>query len=74
MPWEIDDALLMMNKFKQSSYFLQKGYNIYLDTALNLSSAIIDWKTSSLPKEYFIKKYNILDNLIKSNVIHKPFI
>ncbi len=74
MPWEIDEALLMINKIKQSSYFLQKEHKLYLDTALNLSSAIIDWETSSLPKEYFIEKYNILDSLIKSNVIHKPFI
>jgi hypothetical protein len=74
MPWEIDYALLTVNKLKQSIYHIDPQDTIYIDTALNLSSAIMDWENSSLPKEYFIKKYKILDNILKEKFIHKPFI
>jgi hypothetical protein len=74
MPWEIDHALLIFDKLKQSSYFISQEDTLYLDTALNLSSEFVDWEQSKLPKEYFIKKYKMLDNLIKSKFIHKSFI
>lgn len=74
MPWEIDHALLVFDKLKQSSYFINEEDTLYLDTALNLSSKFIDWENSKLPKEYFIEKYKMLDDLIKSKFIHKPFI
>ena len=74
MPWEIDHALLVFDKLKQSSYFISPEDTLYLDTALNLSSKFIDWENSKLPKEYFIEKYKMLDDLIKSKFIHKSFI
>jgi hypothetical protein len=74
MPWEIDHALLVVNKLKQSIYHTNPQDTIYIDTALNLSSAIIDWENASIPKEYFIKKYKVLDNILKEKFIHKPFI
>lgn len=74
MPWEIDYALLVFDKLKQSSYFINKEDTLYLDTVLNLSDKFIDWKQSKLPKEYFIEKYKILDDLIKNKFIHKSFI
>ena len=74
MPWEIDHALLSINKLKKSIYYIDPSDTIYIDTALNLSSAIIDWEKSSFPKEYFIKKYQLLDNILKEKFIHKPFI
>ena len=74
MPWEIDHALLIVNKLKQSIYHIDPQDTIYIDTALNLSSGIIDWENSSIPKEYFIKKYKILDNILKEKFIHKSFI
>jgi hypothetical protein len=74
MPWEIDHALLVFDKLKQSSYFINSEDTLYLDTALNLSNKFIDWNASKLPKEYFIKKYEVLDELIKTKFIHKPFI
>ena len=74
MPWEIDHALLVVDKLKKSIYHINPQDTIHIDTALNLSSGIIDWENSSIPKEYFIKKYKILDNILKEKFIHKPFI
>lgn len=74
MPWDIDYALLIFDKLKQSSYFIDSDNKIYIDSFLNLSHDIIDWDNSSFLKEYFIKKYQVLDDLIKNVFTHKPFI
>jgi hypothetical protein len=65
MPWEIDFALLSFEKLKKSSYYLSTDDTIYIDTVLNLSSYIIDWNKSKLPKEYFIEKYKTLSKLLE---------
>jgi len=36
MPWEIDHALLIANKLKQSSFYINSNDKIYVDTVLNL--------------------------------------
>ena len=74
MPWDIDHALLVFERFKKSSYFLNSEDTIYFDSFLNLSNSIIDWESALLPKEYFIKKYKMLDDLIKESFNHKTFI
>lgn len=74
MPWEIDHFLLVVDKLKQSSYFVNLEDKIYIDTALNLSDGVIDWENSKLPKEYFIEKYNTINNIFSDKFIHKPFI
>lgn len=74
MPWDIDHALLVFDKLKSSSYYLNTEDNIYIDSFLNLSHSITDWESSSLPKEYFIKKYKVLDDLIKNVFNHKAFV
>ena len=74
MPWDIDCALLIFDKLKQSSYFIDSEDKIYIDSFLNLCHDIIDWDNSTFPKEYFITKYQALDDLIKDVFIHKPFI
>lgn len=71
-PWEIDHYLLVVDKLKQSSYYIED--QLYIDTALNLSDGIINWETSKLSKEYFIEKYNTINNILKDKFIHKPFI
>lgn len=65
MPWEIDYALLTFTQLKKSKYHLPDDVNITIDSVLNLSSYIIDWDQSKLPKEFFIKKYNQLSILLK---------
>jgi len=74
MPWDIDHALLVFDRLKKSSYFLNSEDKVYVDSFLNLSDSIIDWDKSLLPKQYFIKKYEALDYLIKDVFVHKTFI
>ena len=73
MPWEIDYALLTFEKLKKSSYFLSPDDTIYIDSSLNLSSYIINWDESKLPKEFFIEKYKTISKLLDW-AEHKPFI
>lgn len=73
MPWEIDYALLTFTQLKRSKYFLAPDVNITIKSALNLSSHLINWKESKLPKEYFIEKYKTLSILL-NDYEHKPFI
>jgi hypothetical protein len=65
MPWEIDYALLTFTTLKKSSYNLPKDISISINSALNLSSELIDWDKSKLPKEYFIEKYKNISTLLE---------
>ena len=64
MPWEIDYALLTFTQLKKSSYYLPDDVNVEVDSVLNLSSYIINWEESKLPKQYFIDKYNNISKLL----------
>lgn len=64
MPWEIDYALLSFTQLKKSKYYIPDDANITIDSVLNLSSHLINWEDSKLPKEYFIEKYNTLSILL----------
>jgi len=64
MPWEIDYALLTFTQLKKSKYYLADDVNVTIETVLNLSSYVVDWDNSKLPKEYFIEKYNTLSLLL----------
>lgn len=64
MPWELDYALLSFSQFKKSKYYLAEEDNITIETCLNLSSYLINWEESKLPKEFFIEKYNQISNLL----------
>ena len=61
MPWEIDYVLLTFSQLKKSLYYIPPNVNITIDSVLNLSSNIIDWEKSKLPKEYFIENGDTLD-------------
>jgi hypothetical protein len=65
MPWELDYALLTFTQLKKSKYHLPEGVEITINTALNLSSYLINWEESKIPKEYFMEKYNVLSVLLK---------
>ena len=73
MPWEVDYALLQLMQLKKSSLNLYPEDKIYFHIGLNLSSHIINWNESKLPKEYFINKFNtalkMLDWAEEVNVI-----
>lgn len=64
MPWELDNALLSFSQLKKSKYYLPQEVNITVDTVLNLSSHIINWEKSKLPKEHFLSKYNNISFLL----------
>jgi hypothetical protein len=65
MPWEIDYALLTFTTLKKASYHIPQDVNVSINSVLNLSSELIDWENSRLPKEYFIEKYNNLAVLLE---------
>lgn len=68
MPWEIDYALLTFNQLKKSSFHLNSEDKIYVDVALNLSSYIINWEKSKIPKDFFINKFKNLQPLLKDYI------
>ena len=69
MPWEIDYALLSFTQLKKSIIFLNPEDKMYIDVALNLSSYVIDWNKSKLPKEFFINKFNSLIALLNEYTV-----
>jgi hypothetical protein len=71
MPWEIDYALLSFSQLKKSKYHLPSDVNVEIETVLNLSSYIINWEESKLPKDFFIKKYNQISNLLIDYIHNK---
>lgn len=68
MPWEIDYAMLTYIQLKKSKYYIPDDVNITIETDLNLSSHIVNWSKSKLPKEFFIEKYNHISSLLKDYV------
>jgi hypothetical protein len=64
MPWEIDYAHLMFTQLKKSKYHLTEDDNIEIEVCLNLTSYLINWNDSKLPKQFFIDKFNQLSNLL----------
>lgn len=68
MPWELDYALLSFTQLKKSYYYLDSSDKIYIDVVLNLSSHIIDWNQTSIPKSFFIKKFENLQPLLKNYI------
>lgn len=64
MPWEIDYALLSFTQLKKSKYYIPDNVEVIIDTTLNLSSHLIDWDETKLPKQYFIEKYNTISLLL----------
>ncbi len=64
MPWEIDYALLQFMQLKKASKNLSPEDKVSFYIGLNLSSHIINWNESKLPKEYFINKFKALLSML----------
>lgn len=64
MPWEVDYALLQFMQLKKAAEHLSPDDKIYFEIGINLSSYIINWEQSRLPKEFFVNKFNALVKLI----------
>ena len=68
MPWELDYALLSFTQLKKSKYYLDEKDKVYIDVTLNLSSYIINWEKSRIPKDFFINKFKSLQPLLKDYI------
>lgn len=74
LPHEIDYLMLTYIQLKKSKYHLSSRINVTIETCLNLSSYLINWEESKLPKEFFINKYNQIANLLEDyNHINKIY-
>ena len=62
MPWELDDVSKILDKLASSKRYLNSLDNICVETRLNLSSHIINWENSKIPKQFFIDKYKYIQN------------
>ena len=70
LPREIDQFERLCNLFKESYFFVKDEINIVLDASLNLNEIFVDWKNSQIPKEFFIEKFNNINEL-HSDWTHK---
>ena len=68
MPWELDYALLSFTQLKKSKYHLNDDDKIYIDVTLNLSSYLINWDKTLIPKEFFISKFKSIQPLLKDYI------
>jgi hypothetical protein len=68
MPWDLDYALLSYTQLKKSKYYLSDEDKVYVDVTLNLSSHIINWEKTKVPKEFFISKFEALKPLLKDYI------
>ena len=64
MPWEIDYVTLLYNQLAKSFFNFNKEDKVILETCLNISSYMINWEDSNIPKEFFVKKYKALKKLL----------
>lgn len=62
MPWELDDAAQTFNKIALAKRYLNPEDTIYIETCLNLSSYIVNWEQSQIPKQFFIDKYKYISS------------
>ena len=65
MPWELDFAELTFEKLSFAKKYINPEDTIYIQSALNLSDYILNWKESTIPKSFFIEKYNNLLNYLE---------
>ena len=57
LPYEIDDLEKTLTQLKIASNYISKNVEWVLDVTMSMSSELIDWKKSSIPKQYFIDKF-----------------
>jgi len=56
LPYEIDDLENTLNQLKRASYYIDKKIDWCLDVTMCLSDDMINWKKSSIPKDFFTEK------------------
>lgn len=73
MPWELDDAAQTFHKIALAKRFLNPEDKVCIESCLNLSSYMINWEESKIPKQFFIDKYKYISNSL-SEYTHKSSI
>ena len=63
LPFEIDRFEYQILELKKASSLLDVDDKIVIDATLNVNDLLIDWKNSSIPKEFFIDRFLHLKNL-----------
>jgi hypothetical protein len=61
LPYEIDQVQWVVDQLIRGSRFIDPK-KVTLDFTLNLSDENTNWESSLLPKEFFIKKFNLIFN------------
>jgi hypothetical protein len=57
LPYEIDELEYTLTQLRKASYYIdQKNIEWVLDVTMSVSSTMVNWKKSSLPKSYFEDK------------------
>ena len=64
LPQEIDQLEQLLIRLKYNANYLNRGEDILVDVVLNCN--LVDWNTSSIPKSFFINKFNQLEQLTKT--------
>lgn len=64
MPWELDDAFSAFSKISTLKRSFDTADTITIHTILNLSSYLINWEKTSIPKQFFIDKYNYIHKIL----------
>ena len=57
LPYEIDDLEKTLTQLKIASNYISNKIEWVVDVTLGMSDELIDWKKSSIPKQYFIDKF-----------------
>ena len=60
MPSEIDEFDRMITTFAKSKHYLNDGEKVIFDCALNISDKTFDWKQSKLDQQFFVDKFNMI--------------
>lgn len=63
LPREIDQCYRLVHDLKRAAFLVDSSVEIVLDVTLNLSDHYTDWSSSLLPKEFFIEKFNYIENI-----------
>ena len=60
LPREIDQLERVLDKLHEGASLLEPSHRVLLDVTLNLNTLFTDWSTSTLDKDFFINKLNII--------------
>ena len=64
LPQEIDQLEQLLIQLKYSSNYISPEDKVIVDAVLNLN--LVEWDKSTLPKSFFIDKFNNLEKLTQT--------